>query len=91
MTELKPALPGVKPCSTYTEQDGREILIAALRTARTRVQLLLTEMDEVGLALKFNMTTPELAVGWLHGIGASYYMNPDVCGAPENRWGPSPA
>jgi len=75
MTELKLAAVGVK---VPDEQSRREILIASLRTARTRVQLLMTEMDEVGTALRHNVVSPESAVGWLRDIDALYFMNPDI-------------
>ena len=75
MTELKLAAVGVK---VPDEQSRREILIASLRTARTRVQLLMTEMDEVGAALKCNVVSPESAVGWLRDIDALYFINPDI-------------
>ena len=47
-----------------------QTLTAALRCARTRIQLLLLECDEVGLALKYRMVSPEVAVGWMDEIGA---------------------
>jgi hypothetical protein len=75
MTELKLASSGVK---LPDEQSRRDILIASLRTARTRVQLLMTEMDEVGTALKCNLLSPESAVGWLRDIDALYFLNPDI-------------
>ena len=75
MPELKLASSGVK---LPDEQSRRDILIASLRTARTRVQLLMTEMDEVGTALKCDLLSPESAVGWLHDIDALYFMNPDI-------------
>ena len=85
MSELKLAILGGQ--APRTEQSRREILIASLRTARTRVQLLMTEMDEVGSALKCNVVSPELAVGWLRDIDALYFINPDIwresCDAPK--------
>ena len=38
----------------------------------------MTEMDEVGVALKHNMVSPEVAVGWLRDIDALYFINPDI-------------
>jgi hypothetical protein len=75
MSELKLASSAVK---LPDEQCRRDILIASLRTAQTRVQLLMTEMDEVGTALKCNLLSPESAMGWLRDIDALYFLNPDI-------------
>jgi len=54
----------------------RDYLLAALRCARLRIRLLAVEIDQVGVALKFNMIAPETAVIWLNDIGALYYVEP---------------
>lgn len=53
----------------------RDFLLAAMRCARLRVQLLQLEIDEVGVALKFNLISPEHAVGWLEDIGAMPFIH----------------
>ena len=83
MSDLKLATAGVKS-HAFPENGQREILSAALRTARNRVYLLMTEMDEVGVALKHNMVSPEVAVGWLRDIDALYFVNPDIWREPSS-------
>lgn len=56
----------------------REFVTVAVRSARVRVQLLQCELDEIGVALKHKMVTPEIAVGWLHDLDALRFVNPDV-------------
>jgi hypothetical protein len=56
----------------------REFLVSAVRCARLRVQLLQTEIDEVGVALTHGMITPEVAVEWLYGIDAFRFMFPEI-------------
>jgi hypothetical protein len=68
---------------TFGEQDKAAILLAALRCARIRVTLLGLEIEEVGVAVKYHMISPEVAVGWLHDIGALQYINPEVAAIPE--------
>jgi hypothetical protein len=69
---------GLSRKSDHSDQSKRDFLITALRCARLRVTLLGHEIDEVGMALKFNMVSPEVAVGWLDEIGALQFINPDV-------------
>ena len=71
--------------SEHPHETKRDFLMAALRCARLRVQLLSFEMDEVGLALKFDMCSPEVAVGWLDQIGALQFVNPDVAAMPARE------
>ena len=59
-----------------------ETLTAALRCARIRIQLLSLECDEVGLALKYKMVSPEVAVGWMDEIGILQYVNPEIGAMP---------
>jgi hypothetical protein len=51
-----------------------EYLIAALRCARLRVQLLQNEIDEIGVALRFKLISFDGAVAWLREIGADRYV-----------------
>ena len=71
--------------SEHADQSKRDFLITALRCARLRVTLLGYEMDEVGIALKFNIVSPETAVGWLHEMGALQFVNPDVWRETEQQ------
>lgn len=71
--------------SSLSEKAKAEFLLAGLRCARLRVQSLQAEIDEVGLALKHNMISPELAVAWLHEIGALQYLNPEIAAMPARE------
>jgi hypothetical protein len=62
-----------------------ETMLAALRCARIRIQLLSLEVDEVGLALKHRLVSPEVAVGWLDDIGALQYVNPEIAAMPAKE------
>jgi hypothetical protein len=58
----------------------REFMIASVRTARARVQLLQLELDEIGIALKLDAITPDIAAECLHDLGALGFVNPAVFG-----------
>ena len=62
-----------------------ELVLAGLRCARVRFQLMALECDEVGLALKYKMVLPEVAVGWLDEIGALQYLNPEIAAMPAKE------
>jgi hypothetical protein len=47
----------------------RDWILTELRCASLRARLITTEIDEIGIALKFNMISPEGAVRWLHDAG----------------------
>ena len=47
----------------------RDWLLAELRCASLRSRLVTAEIDEIGLALKHNLISPEVAVQWLHDVG----------------------
>jgi hypothetical protein len=51
-----------------------EYLIAALRCARLRVQLLQNEIDEIGVALRFKLISFDGAITWLREIDADRYV-----------------
>lgn len=76
---------GVSRKSEYSDQSKRDFLITALRCTRIRVMLLGYEIEEVGIALKSNMVSPETAVGWLDEIGALRFVNPDVWRETEQQ------
>jgi hypothetical protein len=68
-----------------TDETKRALLLAAVRCARARVQLLQLELDEVGLALRFNMVAPDAAVAWLHDTGALPYVNGAITAMPQRE------
>lgn len=76
---------GASRKSEHADQAKQDFLIATLRCARLRVTLLGYEMDEVGIALKFNIVSAETAVGWLNEIGALQFVNPDVWRETEQQ------
>jgi hypothetical protein len=51
-----------------------EYLLAALRCARLRIQLLANEVDEVGVALRYGIVTADGAMSWLREIGADTFL-----------------
>ena len=51
-----------------------EYLIAAIRCARLRITLQAAEIDEVGIALRHGLATPEIAVQWLIEIDALHLV-----------------
>ena len=62
---------------TYTDQQiilsedaRREVLLAMIRRGRVRLQLMITELDEIGVSLKYNMVSPEFAVVWINDVDA---------------------
>ena len=56
-------------------EQRKDFLLAAIRCARLRVQLLATELDEIGIALRYDMISPEGAVSWLFYSGADTFLN----------------
>ena len=57
------------------QPDRREFMLAALRSAKLRVSLIGTELDEIGISLKHGMITPECAVSWLDHAGLMNFVN----------------
>ena len=54
--------------------EHRDYLIAELRCAALRAQLVYADIESVGLALKYNIVTPEQAVALLWDVGANDYL-----------------
>lgn len=48
----------------------RDYVLTALRSARLHAQQYMLEIDEIGIALRYNMITPEAAIDWATQIGA---------------------
>lgn len=65
--------------------DFHDFMMAAVRCARTRVQLLQLELDEVGIALKLRVLTPDAAAECLHDLGALRFVNPAVFGETSGQ------
>jgi hypothetical protein len=76
------------PCKARDTDDpaaDRDFVIASIRTARTRLQLLSCELDEIGIALSRDMLPLERAVTWLHDIDVLQLVNPDVWREPPSH------
>lgn len=65
-----------------TDGADRDFVLAAVRTARTKLQLMSCQLDEIGVALKNDMLPLERAVEWLHEVDALQIVNPDVWRTP---------
>lgn len=63
----------------------RQILLAGMRCAAIRLKLLELELEEIGIALKLNIISPEDAVGCLHDINALQFINPSIAAMPEKE------
>jgi len=49
--------------------DHREFLLAALRAARIRAQLMEAELTTIGVSLKAGMISSQMAMQWVHDEG----------------------
>ena len=63
-----------------TDDDHREFLLAALRAARIRAQLMEAELTTIGISLKSGMISPETAMLWIRneGLMPIVSIGPDV-------------
>jgi hypothetical protein len=64
----------VSASSAAAPAGPKEYVLAALRCARIRVQLLANEVDEIGVALRYGIVTTDGALGWLREIGAEGFL-----------------
>ena len=55
--------------------ESREFVLAATRTARTRLLSMVYELDEIGVAIKYQMLPLDDAVSWMDDLGALRYVN----------------
>lgn len=55
-----------------------EFLLAAMRVGRIRIKLLLSEMDEIGVALKDNLIDHDNAVLWLDDCGLLQFIDVEI-------------
>ena len=63
-------------CKTeFPAESKKDFMLAAIRTAHARAQMLALEISEVGVSLKHDMITAEGAVTWLDCIGAVPFIN----------------
>lgn len=61
--------------SEHAGEAKREFALSVIRSARARVQMLASEIDEIGVSLRLNMIDAEFAVGWMDYIGALQFAN----------------
>jgi hypothetical protein len=52
----------------------RDYVLTALRSARLHVRQYMLEIDEIGIALRHNMISPEAAIDWAIQIGALEFV-----------------
>lgn len=55
-----------------------EFLLAAMRCARLRLQLLQNELDQIGIAMKTGMVSEENALQWLGDTGLLQFIDINV-------------
>lgn len=60
--------------------DHKEFMLGALRTASLRAEMWKSELNRIGVALKSDMITPELAVIWLKEIGGMDWLDATTIG-----------
>jgi hypothetical protein len=63
------------PGTQLDDAGFREYLLVAIRCARLRTQLLQNEIDQIGVALKARMVSPDVALCWLSEIGAIQFVD----------------
>ncbi len=80
-TELAKMVMGVHPdAKAY-----REYVLAELRCAHRRAQLLVLEIGTIGVALRGDIVTPDGAMEWLASVNALDFLIP---AEPEWRYEP---
>jgi hypothetical protein len=76
MKAIPKIITGSKP--EFSAEDQSEFCLACLRTARKRLETMVCELDEIGIALKYNWLTPPQAVAWMSDLGVLLYVNVDL-------------
>lgn len=72
---------------THFDQVGfRDYVIAELRCARIRAQLILNEIEVIGKALTGNVIGPEFALEWCYNIGADELVHPEAYGGESEYY-----
>jgi hypothetical protein len=56
----------------------REYLIASLRCAKLRISLLGNELDTIGVALKYQVITPDAAIAAINDLGVWTFLLPEI-------------
>lgn len=55
-----------------------DYLLAAMRCARLRLQLLQNELDQIGIAMKTGMVSDENALVWLSEVGLLQFIDINI-------------
>jgi hypothetical protein len=74
---------GIKDQSEYPRHDWKsrsEFMLAVLRATRKRAELLMADIDEIGVSLKLGMISPEAAATWAQQVGADHFMPTEING-----------
>ena len=60
----------------------REFVLAALRSTHLRVKLIANEIGEIGIALKGELISPDMALEWAQDVapGCVGFVPINVCG-----------
>lgn len=64
--------------------DHKEFMLGALRSASLRAEMWKSELNRIGVALKSDMISPELAVIWLKEIGGMDWLDATTVGLVTN-------
>lgn len=59
--------------NSYQPDEDSEILLALMRCANIRLKLMQTELDEVGVSLRYGVISPDAAIAWLKEIDAAQF------------------
>lgn len=73
MTQILKSETGCKP--EHSAESKKDFMLAAIRTAHARAQMLALEIQEVGVSLRYDMIDAQGAVTWLDYIGAVQFIN----------------
>ena len=71
MAQITETVSACKPIPT-------EFLLGAMRCARLRASLLISEIDTIGCALKNELVTPDVALDWLGDAGVFPFLAPEI-------------
>lgn len=68
----------IEPDQATFDEAHREYLLQALRSGALRARLAAAEIDEIGVALKTRMISPDMALDWItHEFGVDRWCFPD--------------
>lgn len=81
---IQPPLAGGKTGQLHTVESSpearREFMLAVLRATRKRAELMMAEIDEIGISLKFDLIGAETAAVWADEVGITVLMPTEVNG-----------